>query len=103
MLVCDPKRAISNVDRMAIEHLEAAGVIFAKDRTQRHTKKPKGKIGWKKLNPTGWNKGRCDQCGKDSGIVTPGNPYSMALCPKCEKVHQDSINRGMKPNEDVNW
>lgn len=103
MLVCDPKRASSNVDRMALDHLKAAGVIFAKDRTKRHTKNPKGKIGWKRLNPTGWDKGRCDQCGKAAGIVTPGNPYHMALCPKCESVHKQAIKCGMKRNEDVNW
>lgn len=101
MLVCEPRRCSSNVDRMALEHLRAAGVIFAKPKAEK--KLPKGRIGWKRLNPTGWAKGHCDQCGCYESSVGHSHPYGMALCGDCLMIHYKSITAGLKPSDEVSW
>lgn len=103
MLVCEEKRIVSNVDRMAFDHLRAAGIIFTKSARPRVDKKvPKSRVGWKKLIPTGWYAGACDQCGKDHGTRQDW-PYNMALCNACARVHTHSVQMGLKPSDDVRF
>lgn len=107
MLICDPRRIVSNVDRMAYEHLLAAGILHANKagRPRVEKKLPKSRVGWKKLNPTGWfPKGNiCDQCGKNKGHEGKMHPYGMCLCGDCLKVHFVSVTAGLKPTDDISW
>lgn len=102
MLTCDPKRCVSNADRMALDHLKAAGIIFTPVKRPKAVKPPsKPRIGWKKFGPM--RKGFCAQCGGDSCTVPGDWPYGMKLCRDCANVHLHSIRAGLKPNDDVNW
>lgn len=107
MLICEPRRIVSNVDRMAYDHLVRAGVIYPNKagRPRSDKKVPKARIGWKRLNPTGWHpKGTmCDQCGASSGSENKLHPYGMRLCPDCFQVHAVSIDRGLRPTDEINW
>lgn len=98
---------------LAYAYLKSIGAIIVKADAPPHKVKapkiPKGRIGWKRLNPTGWHErgSMCDQCGKDSGsngrnggIATP---YNMALCSACFKVHTHSLARGLVPTEEITW
>lgn len=105
MLICDPRKCVSNVDRMALEHLRAAGVIVPNKAGRPRVEKriPNKRVGWKRLNPTGWSKGACDQCGKASGTSAQNHPYGMALCPHCLAIHTASIAAGLKPTDEIKW
>lgn len=106
MLVCEPKRCVSNVDRMALEHLKSSGIIFTKGTQPKQAKVKsarRGKVGFKALTPTGWYAGACDQCGKATGNKHSSHPYGMALCEKCLKVHVVSVSNGLKPSDEIKW
>ena len=107
MLVCDPRKCVSNVDRLAVEHLQAAGIISHRPagRPKVEKKLPKGKVGWKKFNPTGWfpKSKLCDQCGKAPGSEGKLHPYGMLLCGDCLKVHFVSITAGLKSTDEIRW
>jgi hypothetical protein len=86
MLVCEPRRIVSNVDRMAYEHLVAAGIIHPNKagRPKVQKKLPKGRVGWKKLDPMRKG-GACQQCGDAPSQVPVGLPKSEdpKLCDRC--------------------
>lgn len=104
VLICDPRKAVSRVDKMAIEHLRAAGIIVPQPagRPKKETAKklPKGRVGWKRLDP--FVRSGCRQCG--SGSSVPGNwPYSMSLCSRCAQIHLNSIKAGLKSSDEVRF
>ena len=68
MLICDPRKIVSNVDRMAYEHLLSVGIIHPNKagRPRGEKKIPQKRVGWKKLGPM--RDGSCGQCG-DEGTV----------------------------------
>lgn len=95
MLVCEPRKIVSNVDRMAYGHLVAAGIIHSNKagRPRVEKKIPKGRIGWKKLGPM--RGGSCGQCG-DEGTIDAQIGYGKhqtrdlgghsKLCDRCYAV-----------------
>jgi hypothetical protein len=92
MLVCEPRRIVSNVDRMAYDHLLAAGIIHPNKagRPKVQKKLPKARIGWKKLGPM--RNGGCKQCGDAPSQVPAGLPKSEdpSLCDRCFAVLANS-------------
>jgi hypothetical protein len=97
MLVCDPRRIVSNVDRMAYDHLVAARIIYPNKagRPKIENELPKRKIGWEKKGRVGWKKlgsmrkgGACQQCGDAPSQVPVGLPKSEdpKLCDRCFAV-----------------
>lgn len=108
MMILEPRKLVSNVDKMAFEHLKSIGAIIPKGagrpKSTAARKIPKARVGWKKLNPTGWFAGAkdiCDQCASRGGFKHQENPYGMNLCPVCKRVHQDSVAKGLKPSDEV--
>ncbi len=107
-MVLEPRKLVSNVDKMAYEHLKSIGAIIPKGagrpKSTSPRKIPKSRVGWKKLDPF---KGSaiCEQCGGHRGnFRAQGSwPYSMTLCDYCSKVHLDSVAKGLKPSDEINF
>ena len=101
MLICEPRKIVSNVDRMAYEHLLAAGIIHHNKAGRPRTEKkiPKSRVGWKKLGPM--RSGFCVQCGDNESQVPAGLPKSEDpnLCDRCFAVLANS-RRYWMANED---
>ena len=104
MLICDPSLATSNVDKMAIEHLQKAGIIYTRRKAPKAPRAPRGRIAWKALEATNWkHSGGCRQCGDSSGLTPEPGPYGMKLCQRCLDVHAHSIKAGLTPNDEISW
>ncbi len=104
MLICDPSLAVSNVDRMAIQHLQRAGIIYTRRKAPKTPRAPRGRIAWKALEATGWKTaGGCRQCGASGGLADGYGPYMMKLCQRCLAIHEKSIRAGLTPNEEISW
>jgi len=80
MLQINEAMILKEIDKLAFDHLFSIGAIVEKvDRPPHKVKSPKipkGRVGWKRLNPTGWHKRgtMCDQCGKTEGHNGGGAP-----------------------------
>lgn len=104
MLVCDPSLAISNVDRMAIQHLQQAGIIFTRRKAPKPPRTPRGRIAWKALEATNWkHSDGCRQCGYGVAQSHADYPYGMKLCLRCATVHFNSIRAGLAPNDEISF
>lgn len=95
MLICETRRIVSNVDKMAFQHLLDAGIIHPNKagRPRVEKKLPKARVGWKKLGPM--RNGSCGQCG-DEGTIDAQTGYNKhqtrdlgghaKLCERCYAV-----------------
>ena len=95
---------------LAFAYLKSIGAIIVKADAPPHKIKapkiPKGRVGWKRLNPAGWHErgSMCDQCGKTEGHEGKMHPYGMRLCGDCLTVHCVSVGRGLTPCADgITW
>ena len=104
MLQINEAMILKEIDKLALDHLFSIGAIVEKvDRPPHKVKSPKipkGRIGWKRLNPS--NSGSCHQCGGSDGGRNSW-PYNMRLCYSCATVHMHSLARGLVKTDEITW
>lgn len=109
MMILEPRKLVSNVDKMAYNHLVSIGAIIPKGagrpKSTAARKIPKSRVGWKRLDAAGWSKGSklCVQCGRSEGNDSKMHPYGMRLCGDCLRVHMVSVDRGLRSSDDITF